>query len=101
MEFSWSVLQRHGGKQISAVRARMKKLLLQFEAHGHGGADCNARFSPFTLRFASKEPPVNLLVASIYVLVVVNIQVAIVGTTMATTGIINCHNEEPSSIGRV
>ena len=35
----------------------MEKVLLQFEAHGHGGAHCNARCSPFSLKFASEEPP--------------------------------------------
>ena len=60
MEFPWSALQQHGGKQFSAVRARLEKVLLQFEAHGHGGAHCNARCSPFPLKFASEEPPVGL-----------------------------------------
>ena len=60
MEFPWSAFQQHGVKQFSAVRARLEKVLLQFEAHGHGGAHCNARFSPFPLKFASEEPPVLL-----------------------------------------
>ena len=49
MEFPWSAFQQHGGKQFSAVRARLEKVLLQFEAHGHGGAHCNARCSPFAI----------------------------------------------------
>ena len=60
MEFSWSALQRHGGKDFSAVRPPIKIPSRRNNAHDHCALFGRSTICDTMLRFAGSEPPILL-----------------------------------------
>ena len=64
MEFPWSALQQHEGKQISAARALIEKRETQGEPHDHSARPYVARLQAHAMPSEEFEPPARDLLIS-------------------------------------